>query len=223
VARDAAGAIESHRAAETRRLQIQTQTQKPHPHHVREITGHVDRDRVRLRTHSRARPPAHHTRLLLAAGCVALADRLFYGWDVGVSLALFLGVLGVVAVASNGVHTTRKTKIVMTVVFIAGLLAAIEDVNLLSVILSTLATALFVNVITAPARPSWQRAPVRSRDGAASRSISIGRRSVRRAPPHESMDAGVARLAGCLDRSAQHLLAMGHARLWRRDHSGDGA
>jgi Domain of unknown function (DUF4173) len=95
--------------------------------------------------------------LLLAAGCVALADWLFYGWEVGVSLALFLGVLGVVAVASNGVHATRKTKMVMTVVFIAGLLAAIEDVNLLSVILSTLTTALFVNVMTAPARPSWQR------------------------------------------------------------------
>jgi hypothetical protein len=97
------------------------------------------------------------TRLLLAAGCVALADWLFYGWDVGISLALFLGVLGVVAVASNGVHATRKTRIVMTVLFTAGLLAAIEDVNLLSVILSTLATALFVNVMTAPARPSWQR------------------------------------------------------------------
>ena len=49
------------------------------------------------------------TRLLLvlltsAIACVALADWLFFDWDVGISLALFLGVLGVVAVASNGVR-----------------------------------------------------------------------------------------------------------------------
>ena len=46
------------------------------------------------------------TRLLLvpltsAIACVALADWLFFGWDVGISLALFLGVLGVVAVAEQ--------------------------------------------------------------------------------------------------------------------------
>ena len=41
------------------------------------------------------------TPLMLAAGCVALADWLFYGWDVGISLALFLGVLGIAGVAGN--------------------------------------------------------------------------------------------------------------------------
>jgi hypothetical protein len=33
--------------------------------------------------------------LLLIAGCVALADWLFYGWQIGISLALFLAVLGI--------------------------------------------------------------------------------------------------------------------------------
>jgi hypothetical protein len=33
--------------------------------------------------------------LLLAAGCIALADWLFYGWQIGISLVLFLAVLGV--------------------------------------------------------------------------------------------------------------------------------
>ena len=97
------------------------------------------------------------TPLILAAGCVALADWLFYGWDVGISLALFLVVLGVAAVAGNRVHATRNTQIVMTAMFAASLRAVIEDVNLLSAILGTLATALFVNAMTAPAGSSWQR------------------------------------------------------------------
>src|ERR1700722_657201 len=37
------------------------------------------------------------TPLILAAFCVALADWLFYGWVIGISLALFFGVLGPVA------------------------------------------------------------------------------------------------------------------------------
>lgn len=96
------------------------------------------------------------TPLVSAVARVALADWLFYDSDVGISLALFLGVLGIVGVAGNHVHATRNTQIVMTAMFVAGLLAVIEDVNLLSVLLSTLATALFVNVMTAPARSSWQ-------------------------------------------------------------------
>ena len=102
-----------------------------------------------------ARPLA--TPLILAAGCVALADWLFYGWDVGISLALFLGVLGVVAVASNRVRATRKTQIVMSTVFLAGLLALVENVDWLSAIWAGLATAAFVVVMTAHDKASWQQ------------------------------------------------------------------
>ena len=49
------------------------------------------------------------TPLVVALACVALADWLFYGWDIGISLALFLGVLGTVGVAGNRVHATSKT------------------------------------------------------------------------------------------------------------------
>jgi hypothetical protein len=94
--------------------------------------------------------------LISATACVALADWLFYGWQIGISLALFFGVLGVVAVASNGVHTTRNIQIVVSAVFVAGLLALIEDVNTLSVIAGALATAMFVIVITAEETSSWQ-------------------------------------------------------------------
>lgn len=97
------------------------------------------------------------TPLITAAACVALADWLFYGWQIGISLALFLGVLGVTAVAGNSVRATRGTQIIMTAVFIAGLLALIEHVNLLSAVVGMLATSLFVIVMTAREASSWQR------------------------------------------------------------------
>jgi Ca2+/Na+ antiporter len=65
-------------------------------------------------------------------------------------------VLGAVAVAGNRVHATRTVQIVMAAIFAAGLLALVEDVNVLSVILSTLATALFVIVMTTRESSSWQ-------------------------------------------------------------------
>jgi hypothetical protein len=101
-----------------------------------------------------ARPIARP--LLSAATCVALADWLFYGWPIGISLAMFLGVLGVVAVAINNVHATRRTQIMMTAVVIAGLLAVVEDVNFLTVIVGMLATATFIIVMTAREASSWQ-------------------------------------------------------------------
>src|SRR6201985_3850576 len=96
------------------------------------------------------------TRLAAAAACTALADWLFFGWDVGFSLALFLGVVGIAAVACNGVHATRPVQIIMIIAFRAGLAALIEDVDTLSVLVGTTATAMFV-VITAREVSSWQR------------------------------------------------------------------
>ena len=93
--------------------------------------------------------------LVLAAGCAALGDWLFYGWDVGISLALFLAVLGLAAVASSRARAPRKIQIAMAVIFVAGLLALIEHVNALSVAVATLATALFVVVSTARETSPW--------------------------------------------------------------------
>src|SRR6266851_7403072 len=97
------------------------------------------------------------TPLISATACVALADCLFYGWQIGISLALFFGVLGVVAVASNRGRATRNNQVAMSALFVAGLLPLIEDVNILSAIVSALATALFVIVITTRETLSWQR------------------------------------------------------------------
>ena len=93
--------------------------------------------------------------LVLAAGCVALGDWLFYGWEVGISLALFLAVLGIAAVAGSRARAPRKIQIAMAVIFVAGLLALIEHVNALSVAVATLATALFVIVSTARETSPW--------------------------------------------------------------------
>jgi hypothetical protein len=100
--------------------------------------------------------------LAAAAVCAALADWLFFGWPIGISLALFYGVIGVVAVAVNDVRATRGVQIIMTSVFVAGLLALIEDVSLLSVILGSLATTSFVIVMTAREAGSWQRQLLRA-------------------------------------------------------------
>ena len=96
-------------------------------------------------------------RLAAAVGCAALADWLFFGWDMGVSLALFLGVLGVAAVACNGVRATRPVRAVMITVFVAGLAALFENVDWLSITIGMLATAMFVIVMTSDERAPWYR------------------------------------------------------------------
>ena len=92
-----------------------------------------------------------------AAGCVALADWLFYGWKIGISLPLFFLALGLIAVARNRIYASRRVQIAMSVVFAAVLIALIEDVNILSVMLGALGTGFFVMVITAQEPARWQR------------------------------------------------------------------
>jgi hypothetical protein len=58
------------------------------------------------------------------------------GCQGGCSLALFFAMIGVVAVAVNGVRAQRRVQIIMTSIFVAGLLALIEEVSTLSVISS---------------------------------------------------------------------------------------
>jgi Domain of unknown function (DUF4173) len=97
------------------------------------------------------------TPLILAAGCVALADWLFYGWDIGISFALFLGVFGTAALFSNGIHAPGAARIPLIAVFIAGLLPLVEEVNSLSVCVATLTTAMSVIALTSRQTTSWQR------------------------------------------------------------------
>jgi hypothetical protein len=95
--------------------------------------------------------------LVLATLCVALADWLFYGREIGISLALFLGVLGFAAVYCNRAQTSGKGRIILIAVFVAGFLPLIEEVNLLSVSVAMLATATSVIAMTSRQATSWQR------------------------------------------------------------------
>jgi len=95
--------------------------------------------------------------LIAATGCAALADWLFYGWWVGISLALFYGVISAVAIAVNGVRAQRRVQFIMTSILLAGLIALVEQVDTLSVILASLATASFVLVMTTHEPSSWPR------------------------------------------------------------------
>ena len=142
--------------------------------------------------------------LAAAAGCVVLADWLFYGWDVGISLALFLGVLGIVAVAANRVAAPRRVQIAMAAIFLAGLLALVEEVNALSVTVGVLATATVRHRRHGAPGLVLAIEPDRCRDLCRSRSISIGRRPVQCIAVVEGTRSGLAEheLAGGVDHSA---------------------
>ena len=97
------------------------------------------------------------TPLAFATSCVALADWLFYGWDVGISLALFLGALGAAAIFSNRVGMRDRVRIIPAIVLVAGLLPLVEQVDVLSVAVATLTTALSIIAITSPQPAPWPR------------------------------------------------------------------
>src|SRR3569832_1343689 len=110
-------------------------------------------------------PPLPQARPLLvpllgATVCVALADWLFYNPDpVGISFALFLVVLGIVAGVVNRTRATRPVQIGAGIVFAAALVALIEDADTLSILLAIPATVLFVMVMTSGDPASWKRLP----------------------------------------------------------------
>jgi hypothetical protein len=93
--------------------------------------------------------------LVLATGCVALADWLFYGWDVGISLALFLGIVAIAAILGHRAQVRDMIQIVPAIAVFAGLLPLVEEVNLLSVLVSTVATAMSVIALASPHPRPW--------------------------------------------------------------------
>lgn len=104
-------------------------------------------------------PTAHCTiwRFAAAAACAMLADWLFFGWHVGLSLAIFLAVIGLLAIVGRPSQAPWRVQILASGAFLVALLAIIEEVNPLSVCLGISATALFAIVMPNDQWTAWRR------------------------------------------------------------------
>lgn len=93
--------------------------------------------------------------LAAAAALVALADFLFYGHRLGISLALFLAALALASACLNPLRAETSRRWHAAILIAAGLLPIIEDVTWLSVTIASLAVAASARMLT-EARPlSW--------------------------------------------------------------------
>jgi Domain of unknown function (DUF4173) len=86
----------------------------------------------------------------LALGLVALADWLFYGERPGISLVLFTLALICGSLTANFDGLDRRRAIRAALIFLAGLVPAIEDLNPLSFIFLVLALGSGVAILTNP-------------------------------------------------------------------------
>lgn len=91
-----------------------------------------------------------------AALLVALADALFYGHRLGVSLALYLAVLAAAAMCLNKVRATTSTRWRAALLILIGLLPVIEDLNWLSAAIALLATATSARMFTEARDLHWR-------------------------------------------------------------------
>jgi hypothetical protein len=96
-------------------------------------------------------------RLLVTIACTAFADWLLYRQHVGLSLALFLAVLAIAAAYSNPIRAGRRAKTIASAVLAAGLMAVLEDLNLLSFSFGVLGTALFAGIMSSRDLGDWRK------------------------------------------------------------------
>jgi hypothetical protein len=106
----------------------------------------------------------HPARFKVAIALVVagLADWLFYHGDgVGISVVLFVVALMCGSLLANSDGLDRKRATLATIIFLAGLVPAIEDLNLLSFLFIFLGLGLSIAILTNPnlERPGdWLRA-----------------------------------------------------------------
>ena len=89
-------------------------------------------------------------KLILAAILAALADWLFYGHGLGVSLALFLMLVAASSLLTNSLVASRRQILLGVTLLIAGWLPIIESFNFLSVLIAVVTTAVVVASLTNP-------------------------------------------------------------------------
>jgi hypothetical protein len=112
-----------------------------------------------IEAHSLARSastPWLVNRLALAAGAAALADWLFYNaYPLGLSVAIFLGSCGLLAVFVNPVRARSRLRIGASIALLLALLAVVEDVSWLSFLVASGATLLFALVMVSGDFSAW--------------------------------------------------------------------
>ena len=96
------------------------------------------------------------TQLGAAALLVALADGLFYGHRLGISLALFLAVLAGASACLNRVRDQPARRWRAAIILTAGLLPVVKDLNWLSVTIALLATAVCARTLIEARNLRWQ-------------------------------------------------------------------
>jgi hypothetical protein len=89
-------------------------------------------------------------RLILAAILAAVADWLFYGHGLGVSLALFLMLVAALSLSTNPLAVDRRQALLGVALLVAGLLPIVESLNPLSVLIAVVTTSVVVASLTNP-------------------------------------------------------------------------
>ncbi|WP_342107970.1 DUF4173 domain-containing protein [Methylobacterium sp. SI9] len=87
-------------------------------------------------------------KLVLAAAVAFLGDRLFYDHPLGISLVLFLALIGIAALVTGWTRIRRRDLTAALVLLIVGLAPLVETVGFLSVMLGIVGLALSVAVLT---------------------------------------------------------------------------
>ncbi|MDA9402545.1 DUF4153 domain-containing protein [Bradyrhizobium sp. CCBAU 45389] len=86
----------------------------------------------------------------LALVLAALADWLFYGPRIGLSLTLFAIAMACVSVLFNHASLDLRRAMISGAIFVAGLAPAVEELNMLSFLILTMALAVALLVATNP-------------------------------------------------------------------------
>lgn len=106
------------------------------------------------------RPAGSHLDAFALAGVamlVALADRLLYTYDIGVSLCLFLLALAIVAAVVNPIHGGRSRMAVAAFALVTGLLPYAVNPSPLSFIFAIATTAVFAALSFATTESEFSR------------------------------------------------------------------
>jgi hypothetical protein len=89
-------------------------------------------------------------KLIVALAVTGFADWLFYDQTIGISVALFLGVLAVLSLLTNPLRAGPRQSLIAATVLLIGLASVVEELNLLSASLCVLAVAVAVSTLTNP-------------------------------------------------------------------------